>query len=589
MPALTPKFWLYWSLTTVAALLFAAWLTVSWARPELAVLVLGQIAALVILERKKDNEKLVYWMRLFIICSIAFIVNCICNLPLMGGEESLFKPFCISVALICFSWALLRAYSLIIIAPLIAIQLTQVHIFLHYGSYINSLVLAESMEGSLTEANTYLTSSNVTFFIIACAVAAYLSSLLLRALRKETRIKLLLIGLGSIICGYTLSPHGDDIKAGHLWPLDECQRLSQSVIEAFNNNYETIELTQSLPSPALKESSLSTLKGDEGLVVILHIGESLRADHMSINGYARPTTPRIESMDGLINFHDWVSPAFDTSLACICLLTDARRRMHQGGEEMQPSTGSVIDLYRKHDFKLYNFYGKAVGQQLKFDRVIRMLGSGASASFNTPARPLSSLPQIDSVLAEKGSQNMIWLINNEGSHAPFANYDPESEVFSPSKPSFDQPELNSEAIINAYDNTIEYTDRFVSEICSRLKGRPYIYIYVSDHGEYVGQHGMWGRAAIGDNHAMYQRSAASRVGAFIRSSPEFEALHPHFATAVEQLRRNSKLCVGHEHLFHSLLGIIGLKSPYYKATLDLSSPEVQPYTGSMPQPSSDDK
>ena len=69
---------------------------------------------------------------------------------------------------------------------------------------------------------------------------------------------------------------------------------------------------------------------------------------------------------------------------------------------------------------------------------------------------------------------------------------------------------------------------------------------------------------------------------FVLYSPEFAALRPHFNKSLEQLRANSRLTVAHEHIFHTLLGLFGVTTPYYDGTLDLTSPAVQSYTGPQP-------
>ena len=65
-------------------------------------------------------------------------------------------------------------------------------------------------------------------------------------------------------------------------------------------------------------------------------------------------------------------------------------------------------------------------------------------------------------------------------------------------------------------------------------------------------------------------------------SPEFEALHPHFAEALRQLRAHSRMTVAHEHLFHTVLGLLGIETPFYAPELDLCNPAAQPYDGEQP-------
>lgn len=122
-----------------------------------------------------------------------------------------------------------------------------------------------------------------------------------------------------------------------------------------------------------------------------------------------------------------------------------------------------------------------------------------------------------------------------------------------------------------------HTDMYISRLIGELQGRPFIYIYVSDHGEPLGEAGKWMRRPQD-----YHRYRWSTVPLLVIYSPEFAALHPHFAQAVEQMKKNAAVPVAHQNVFHSLLGIIGIESPYYQAEHDISSPALQPYSGPRP-------
>ena len=69
---------------------------------------------------------------------------------------------------------------------------------------------------------------------------------------------------------------------------------------------------------------------------------------------------------------------------------------------------------------------------------------------------------------------------------------------------------------------------------------------------------------------------------FVLYNESFAALNPHFAKALQQMRSNSGLTVAHEHIFHTLLGMFKLETPYYNPQLDLTSTEVLPYSGPRP-------
>ncbi|MBQ2814176.1 MAG: phosphoethanolamine transferase [Akkermansia sp.] len=495
-------------------------------------------------------------------------------------------PLLLTMGCICLLWGLLRHWALLFWAPFLAIEFLQFIGFHQYGSRINSLVLAETFESSREEAMAYLTPLNLALMIPLVLLVITLCWFMRRVLRHRSRAELLNTGL--LFCGLCaasascLRPAGQTIH--YYWPACEVPELVTAVSEALTINEATINQVESLSSPADTLSSISTLSGGEGVVFVLHIGESIRADRMSINGYARPTTPFLASCgEQLINFPSCISAACDTCQAQIAILTDGRRRIFDKTPGMQPTTGSVIDLFAKHDFTVYSFFGRRCAEKLKYDRVVRILTRRSEARFNAPGYPWTAVDQMQSVLQEQSpGSNLFFFINNEGSHTPFGYYDLENPPFTPTTPDFQNPAAQAQEVNNAYDNTIHYTDEFFRRVAALLKGRPFVYLYVSDHGEYLGHDGRWGRAFLGQNPHAYHASDGCKVGMFLLYSPEFARLHPHFAAALERLRANSRLTVAHEHIFHTALGLFGISSPFYSPSLDLTTPSPQPYSGPQP-------
>lgn len=495
-------------------------------------------------------------------------------------------PVLLTMGVICLTWGLFSRWALLFWGPFMAVEMLQFIGFHQYGSRINSLVLAETFEASMEEALAYLTPLNLLLMIPLVLLVVLFIILQLRFFRHSTRVELLNTGL--LFCGLCgvfascLRPSGQTVN--YYWPACEVPELVNAVSEALTINEATINQVEGLQSPAEKHSSLTTLSGQEGVVLVLHIGESIRADRMSINGYTRPTTPFLSSCgERLINFPTCISAACDTCQAQIAILTNGRRNIYDRTPGMQPTVGSVIDLFAKHNFRVYSFFGRRCAQKLKYDRVVQLLTRHSEARFNAPGYPWTAVEQMQQILREQGrNQNLLLFVNNEGSHTPFGYYDLENPPFTPTTPDFQNPAAQAEEVNNAYDNTIHYTDEFFRRVANLLKGRPFVYLYVSDHGEYLGNDGRWGRAFLGQHPYLYHTTDGCKVGMFVLFSPEFAALRPHFAKSMEQLRLNSRLTVAHEHIFHTLLGLFGFSTPYYDGSLDLTSPAVQPYTGPQP-------
>ncbi len=547
----------------------------------LLLLALGLVVA-----RKRQQQFLPPAPWLWLLTLLAAVYDCSCNIGAFNALGQLPVSIFMSMGVLCLLWVLLRYAALLLWLPFLFLQIAQIVSYEQYGTRINSLVLAESLEASGEELAAYLSGSNLLYFIGA-VLAVSLMGVVQVWLMRRAKSMLSLTNAGSLFCAISLvlgaaipSHHRDD---DFYWPSLAAAELAGAAYEAVCHNQATVRQVESLSSPALQPSTISTLKGGEGVVLVLHIGESVRADRMSLNGYERDTTPWLRQQASLINFTDCISAAQDTCQAQIAILTDARRWIYETDPAMKPTTGSVLELFKANGFSVYSFFGRRVGQQLKYDRVVRLLTHCSRERFNAPGSPWTALPQIESVLQRSAAgDNLVLFVNNEGSHTPFYHYDHENPPFTPTVHKFENPASQAQEVNNAYDNTIHYTDEYVRRVCEMLKGRPFVYVYVSDHGEYLGHDGIWGRAALGESKFSYHETDGCRVGMFVLTSPEFDAQHPHFAQALTQLRGHAAMTVGHEHVFHTLLGMFGISTPYYDAKLDLCSPEAQPYSGTKP-------
>lgn len=548
----------------------------------LAAAACGMVAA-----RRLGKPVLPGILRLAGIILLAVVYDCCCNQRAWMAPWQLHLPMFMAAALLCVLWALLRKWALVLWVPFMFLELLQLGCYVQYGSCLNSLVVAESLECSMEEALAYITPLNLCLLAAACALIYGLCRLQVWILRPCRRLALLNTGLlsGAFALGFAalVPPHHQ--SEIYYWPAAEYARLYTTFAEALGNNGVVIETAENLPSAADPAPRGSVLHGQEGVVLVLHVGESVRSDHMSLNGYGRDTTPWLRSLPGLVNYPDCISAACDTCRAEIAILTDARRDLVSGPPEHRPHVGSVLDILDAAGFGVYSFFGQRVAQQLKYDRVVRVLTRCSRERFNAPGMPWTSVPQMEGVLRQNPRQNMVFFINNEGSHTPFNNFDPAAAPFLPATSSFQAPSAQAEKVTNAYDNTIHYTDEYMRRVAALLQGRPFVYLYVSDHGEYLGDDGIWGRAAMGDNTARYHATQGCRVPLLVFCSPEFTALHPHFAQALDSLRAHSSMRVGHEHVFHTLLGLFGIRSPYYNPALDLTAPSAEPYSGPMPQDS----
>lgn len=510
--------------------------------------------------------------------------------PFTYSESELF--FHSSAMFICVVvgiWLLLRGFSFILFIPLMLIGMLEAGAFIQYRSMLNSMVLVEALECSEEEFMVYVTPLNITLIVLGVtiiAVSSYVLNRLLHSIPKRALLGTVVCTICSFYILYPFLPNGCT-SLSKVGINGAFKRTSQSYRDMKKAAKADAKLATSIPSPAAQPSSLPTLQGNEGCVIVFHIGESVRADRLSFNGFSRDTTPLLSKVPNLMSWKRCVAASGLTVTSLHVLLTNARRA--EGGvygtpaDDMKATCGPVLDLFKANGFDVRCFLGSLNKQSIRADKALRNLTQACSKRYYTRGDVMDATEQIHQCLQESGKKNLFLMVNNEGSHLPFRNYDHENPPFTPSKPILQPNGSDEEAVRNAYDNTIHYTDRFVHRVLESLKGRPYVYIYVSDHGEYLGDYdGTWGRARVGAEKGFFHSTQAAAVGAFAICSPEFEALNPHFAQAVQQMRSSTAMQIGHEHYFHTLLGLVGLQTPYYNAELDLCSPAAKPYDGPAP-------
>lgn len=460
------------------------------------------------------------------------------------------------------------------------------------GFLVNPENLIQVFCASWHDAREYLSAGTVLLLVFALLLSFVAFWLVDRQMRKERRETLLFCGalcMGLLFLGVRPLERSLVRDGSLIWPLGNMEVLACYSAQAQRDIHQTNRLLEHLPPKGSVCASMETVPGGTGVVILIHVGESLCADHLSINGYGRNTTPWLAGQERLINFPDCVASADFTDKAVVTMLTNGRRDFMQTDDPgLFPSSAGMMDYFSACGFRCAYAFTDGIynpRSHTMFHEEMHMMLRCADDSIASGARAGEQVPAVLQYITQHSGENLFILLNNDGSHAFFDEYDKEHPPFEPVRaisPN-DMPPATPEVeacITNAYDCTVHYTDDNIRRLLEPLKGKPFLYVYMGDHGEYVGQGGYWMRAKT--SHDTFYRTSVCQVPFMVMASPEFEALHPHFAEAMRQLRQNRNLSVAHEHLFHTVLGLMGIKTSCYDSALDLCSPEAKPYTGPHP-------
>ncbi|RYY74110.1 MAG: phosphoethanolamine transferase [Gammaproteobacteria bacterium] len=250
-------------------------------------------------------------------------------------------------------------------------------------------------------------------------------------------------------------------------------------------------LKETAASLANIESKLIREKSIRQEVYVVVIGESSRADHWMLNGYARATTPLLSTRTDIVNYSNAVSVAATTRTAVPVLL----------------SRSSVSDIIQSNlksswvsEFKQKGFKTYWLSTQMPVGTHDTLIGAYADLAnkvqyFNLGRYSIHSdfdevlLPALKSALDSNEEKKLI-VLHTLGSHAPYHFRYPSSfSVFSPVPDDhlivdiFDH-KINDQ-VINAYDNSVRYTDFVVNEAIELIKKKNLYSAlwYISDHGE----------------------------------------------------------------------------------------------------------
>ena len=287
---------------------------------------------------------------------------------------------------------------------------------------------------------------------------------------------------------------------------------------------------------------------DDELIVTLVIGESLRPDHLGFNGYHRNTTPYLSNED-IISFPNIYSEDTYTNVSLPHILT----RADSISPERAYSERSFIDLFNHCGFYSAWLANQEPAKSYVYfmhecDTLILANINRSSYVFDYKWVDMDLFPYFEQILQKQEKKKLI-ILHTIGSHWYYnAHYTDEFQKFNPITKSRIISSCTPEELINSYDNTILCTDYFLHHIIDQLRGKNAILFYLSDHGENLGEKGMWLHAS--------DSSPAHNPACFVWMSSGYKESNSDKYTI---LRKNSGRRYRTDFLFHTITEAAGMK------------------------------
>ena len=228
-------------------------------------------------------------------------------------------------------------------------------------------------------------------------------------------------------------------------------------------------------------------------LTIIVIGETARAANFSLNGYGRDTNPLLSKVPGLINYSAAYSCGTSTAQSLPCMFSGLGRAGQ--GRQRNVQRDGLLQILQRAGFSVLwrenqgGCAGVCKGVPMEIlehagTRALFELGNSRDENLVTGLQE-----KIDGMHGHS-----VVVLHMMGSHGPayYKRYPANFERFQPACKESQFSRCERSEIINSYDNTIVYTDYVLSQVIELLQsndshGLPSAMIYMSDHGESLGE------------------------------------------------------------------------------------------------------
>lgn len=456
--------------------------------------------------------------------------------------EMFFHVVVVSVSLILFGafvyWALIsrRAYRLFYFLVFAISVLTEYSCQRSLSRFsdaedIKLFILATNLETQTDALKMFLSWAG----IVPCAGFA-LCLLLFKAPRRSAGLKGMVAVLIAMFGFYLLMAQQKVLYKNYV----------KYPVVSFNAFFRTLgdyaKVAASTPDKTRETVEVIPVAQRPANNIIFVVDESVRGDHLSLNGYARETTPYLESLAVKGMLQNWgiaTSVTTCTESSTLLLATGLKVQDLPDVADKAHEAPTIFQYAKAMGYRTYYLDGqmnvlwnlkpadmKYVDEWWNLNRFLGISNHRENVDF--------AIAETARKIVETSTGNFIWVIKS-GMHFPYYKRFPENEAkWAPFFASDRGGELVPDQLANSYDNAIKYNlDGFFKSLIpdSKLPGNT-VMLYTSDHGETVGQDG----------------NPNCHCGV-----AKLEVVVPLFVIGYAQTSLDTKFRASHENLFATLL------------------------------------
>lgn len=309
-------------------------------------------------------------------------------------------------------------------------------------------------------------------------------------------------------------------------------------------------------------------KDDNTHVIVLVIGETARAQNFSLGKYERETNPLLSKEKNLVYIDDTSSCGTSTAISLPCIFS-ARKRSKFDVDSAKYEE-NILDLLQRAGWKVVWYENddgcKGVCQRIKRYNVVEI--GDKDFCFDSYCHDDVLLLHLKKELENvKPKEKTVIVLHTMGSHGPtyYKRYPDKFKKFTPTCDTSDIQNCTKEEIRNTYDNTILYTDYVISktiEYLKKYKNYETSMMYVSDHGESLGENGLY---LHGMPYAIAPKEQKKVPFVLWFSDKTLKDGH----IDISCLKNGSFNNVSHDNFFHTVLGLSETDSKLYDKNLDV--------------------
>lgn len=491
------------------------------------------------MERRKNQIVLYIILLICLLVLImlpdSYLMHTHADLGLGWLFSSLLLAAPLSIVVMTLPWVWLQ---ILLLSVLLFVSMLEVSTVFTYYNFINAIsfpafVYANTSEmGDMTYYISHYTSRHEILPFALYIVSIVLFFLIKRQKQGNFKERKTCLGV-SIVCVMLCFIFGGDKLYAH-----SPYHVSREIARA-------IQMGQTREDHLPLRANFTYNAQDDGFgnnIVVLAIGESLNYKHCSFdNQYHRNTTPRLENKANMISFTNCFSAATYTEQSLPLLLTRAQAdHLHTAYEELPIQTA-----FKEAGYKTYVVSHK---NQIMNNGVDGYLLEGADSVLfvDSDADIMQKLKELAPLQGK-----VFVLLHFSGSHFFYDNYPQCCNQWRPNY-NYDKESVSDSLFINAYDNSILYTDSLLSACIEylQLSDRVATLIFTSDHGEYldahIGGHGLSCRPTKDEYH----------VPLLVWYSDEYAEANP---DKIANMARHKDEPVCADHVFWSVLDMAGIR------------------------------